>query len=855
MKREVINKIAAAVAPWITGFAIFWMVSNIFFHPQRDGMSLDQGDIRQYAGMSQDIRQMREATGEDPQWTGNMFSGMPAYLIDIEYPTQSVKHSVGSIVKVVDSPMNMILFAMVAMMLAVVLMGINPWIGIVAGLAYGLSTYFFLIVGVGHITKMWALVYAPVLVAAVWHTLRRNMWLGGSLAALFGSLELAANHPQITYYFLIACAALWLSEAWFAYREKRVKDWGRRTLVLLVAAIFAVASNLSPLRYTLEHHKYTTRSTSEAVAEADAREDKIAYNTAWSYGRAESFNMLVPNYMGEWSGDFSDEAARHLQSRGVQEAMFNDSLDELTEMLRQSYPELQSEDVEYLLNSGDETLAQHLYTLYELRWNEASKYASNYWGDQPYTAGPTYLGASVILLAILGLMLTSSRNRWWIVAVSLFALLLAWGSNFMGFYRLMFDILPGYASFRTVSMALVILEWSVPLLAAIALMELWRTELDYKRLTTRATAAFGVVVVLIATMWAIADFGVGNINAELGNSWWVEQLKDTALAARRSAFVADAWRTLLYAGLTTAVVILYARFKGRSEANTAKTLLVVASAAIIVADMALVDSRYLNDDSWHKGAPTDIAPSAANLAIMEDEELGFRVLDLTSDPFNSADASYFHRSVGGYHGAKLGRYQDVIDRYLRDDDGNMLAALNTKYVIFEGEALEFARLYDMEPYGAAWLVEHIAPMATPAEELDAIATTDLRTTAIVAADSNLDESYNGLGQITLREYRPNYLKYEYEGLGESFAVFSEIYFAEGWKAYIDGVEADYHAVDYILRGMELPTGKHTIEWRFRAPSWGLNSAITGIASWAILLALVITIALAIKKIWKQEISE
>lgn len=854
MKREIFNKIISRVAPWITGIVAFWLVTNIFFAPQRDGMSLDQGDIRQYAGMSEDIRQMREATGEDPQWTGNMFSGMPAYMIDIEYPTQSVKQTVGSVVKVIDSPMNMIFFAMVVMMLSVVLMGINPWIGIVAGLAYGLSTYFFLIVGVGHITKMWALVYAPALVAAVWHTLRRNMWLGGSLAALFGSLELAANHPQITYYFLLACVALWLSEAWFAFSEKRIKDYARRSLVLLVAAIFAVASNFSPLRYTLEHHKYTTRATSEATYEEDAREEKIAYNTAWSYGCKESFNMLVPNYMGSWSGDFSEDVARHLQSRGVQEAMFNDSLDELTEMLRQSYPDLQREDVEYLLNAGDETLAEHLYTLYELRWSEASKYASNYWGDQPYTAGPTYLGASVLLLAILGLILTSNRNRWWLIAVSLFAILLAWGSNLMGFYRLMFDILPGYASFRTVSMALVVVEWSVPLLAAIALMELWRTELGYKQLAVRATAAFGVVVALVAVMWAVADFGVQNINEELGNGWWVEQLKESALAARRSAFTADAWRTLLYAGATTAIVILYARFKERKE-DVAKIALVLASVAVIVADMALVDGRYLNEESWHKGAPTDIEPSEANLAIMADKELGFRVLDLTSDPFNSANASYFHRSVGGYHGAKLGRYQDVIDRYLRTEDGNMLAALNTKYVIFEGEALEFKHLYDIEPYGAAWLVERTTKKPSPAEELDALGSTDLRTTAVVASDSDLAATYNAEGTIALVEYHPNYLRYEYDGKGESLAVFSEVYFADGWRAFIDGEEADYHAVDYILRGMELPQGKHTIEWRFRAPSWTLNSAITGIASWAILIALVITIVLAIKKIWNKEISE
>ena len=319
-----------------------------------------------------------------------------------------------------------------------------------------------------------------------------------------------------------------------------------------------------------------------------------------------------------------------------------------------------------------------------------------------------------------------------------------------------------------------------------------------------------------------------------------------------SAFTADAWRTLLYAGATTAIVILYARFRERKE-DVAKIALVLASAAVIVADMALVDGRYLNEESWHKGAPTDIEPSEANLAIMADKELGFRVFDVTS--IGTTRASYFHRSVGGYHGAKLGRYQDVIDRYLRTEDGNMLAALNTKYVIFEGEALEFKHLYDIEPYGAAWLVERTTKKLSPAEELDALGSTDLRTTAVVANDSDLAATYNAEGTIALVEYRPNYLRYEYDGKGESLAVFSEVYFADGWRAFIDGEEADYHAVDYILRGMELPQGKHTIEWRFRAPSWTLNSAITGIASWAILIALVITIVLAIKKIWNKEISE
>ena len=292
--------------PWVVGFVIFWCESYIFFAPQFEGKSLGQNDIAQYSGMSADIRAHREATGEDPQWTGAMFSGMPAYMIDVEYPTQDVKQSASGVAKIFGDPMNMILFAMIFMMVAVVLMGVNPWIGIIAGLAYGLSTYFFLIIDAGHITKMWALVYAPPLVGAVWYALRKNVWVGSALAALFGSLELGANHPQITYYFLFACIALWISEFVFSLVERRFKRYMLATAMLLVAALLAVGSNFAPLYYAFEHKDSTSRGGSETVDAKAARQEKIEYNTMWSYGKAESFNMLVPNYMGSSSMDIDD---------------------------------------------------------------------------------------------------------------------------------------------------------------------------------------------------------------------------------------------------------------------------------------------------------------------------------------------------------------------------------------------------------------------------------------------------------------------------------------------------------------------------------------------------------------------
>lgn len=832
---KIATTIFRHVAPWVVGIALFWGVCYHFFAPQSEGKSLNQGDVTQYAGMSHDIHLHRQATGEDPQWTGNMFSGMPAYLIDVEYPTQDVKQTIGSTVKLLGDPMNMIFFAMLLMMVAVVLMGVNPWIGIIAGLAYGLSTYFFLIIEAGHITKMWALVYAPPLVAAVWYALRRNMWVGAVLAALFGSLELGANHPQITYYFLLACLALWLSEAWFAYREKVLGSFGKRTALLLAAAILAVASNFAPLWYTMEHQKYTTRGVAEATDEGDARADRIAYNTQWSYGKAESFNMLVANYMGESSmGAYDDEIRELLNDPSIANGLWEQSIRRVQELYKPYYPEITREEVEYYLQ--DAVANEFSYT--------ASSAASKYWGRQPFTAGPTYLGAAVVFFAILGILLTSARNRWWIIAVSLLALLLAWGSNLMGFYELTFDYLPGYSKFRTVSMALVVIEWSAPLLAALALWELWRTERTLRQTAIRVVIAAGVVVVMVAAMAFIADYGKADIEASMGNTWWSERISERICEARRDAFLADAWRTLLYTLLAGGTVIIYAWLRNRGSLSqqlraALPYALVGVAGLLIVGDLAGINDRYLNRTKWTDTTPTDIRPTAADREILEDEDLGFRVLDLSvGDAYQSARASYFHRSVGGYHGAKLGRYMDVIKEYLDHNEPTILAALNTRYVITREGAKTLEEYCGTSPLGAAWLVERSVECPTPAEELELIGVADLATTAVVAEGSGLDAEYDTSGNIGLVEYAPNYLRYEYDSSTKSLAVFSEIYFADGWTAYIDNKEAEYFAADYILRGMELPAGKHTIEWRYRAPRWGMTTAVTGIASWTILLGCV-----------------
>ena len=821
--------------PWVVAVALFFGVSYTFYAPQFEGKSLQQGDISQYAGMVQDIKEHREATGDDPQWTGNMFSGMPAYLIDVECPTQFVKRGASAVVKLLDSPMNMTFMAMLMMMVAVVLMGISPWIGIIAGLAYGLSTYFFLIIDAGHITKMWALVYAPPLVGAVWCALKRNIWLGTAFAALFGSLELGANHPQITYYFLLVCLALWISELVGAIRRGAVAKLLRHTALLAIAAIIAVGSNIAPLWYTLEHQKHTTRAESVATDAQTARREKIAYNTAWSYGIAESCNMLVPNYMGSWSGDVNEGVVELLQRRSVDGRIFNLAVEDLAQRLNNEGYAVTADDVYAALESQDERLIADIESLYYKRSNEVWNYASNYWGTQPYTAGPTYLGAVVIFLALLCLMLYGLKSTIWVVVVSLFALLMAWGANLMGFYEVLYDILPAYKSFRTVSMALVVLEWSAPLLCACAIYRIVTQDIPCKSLLRKVAVAYVVVVGAVVAMMLTADYGIADLNERFGNELWVEQLRSAIYEGRSGALRTDAWRTILFVTLSASAIVGYAMMRKRADKRVYHVALAVVLGVLIVWDLSGVAKRYISDSKWRDSKPTEHVATAADKQILADKDLGFRVMDLTNgDPFNSARASYFHRSVGGYHGAKLGRYQDVIDVYLRRYDGEIFAMLNTRYAIYDGEALPMEAVTGVEPFGAAWFVAETTQAHSPREALDKLGYEDLYNRAIVEG-ADVAQSYDCSGVIELVEYAPNYLKYEYEAPAEALAVFSEIYFPDGWSVKIDGEDAEYFVADYILRGMELPAGKHTVEWSFRAPHWGLISALMALCSVMVLL--------------------
>lgn len=819
--------VAAAAA-----LAVFLLVSVLYFAPQFRGEVLPQHDVLQYEGMSRDIYQTREATGEDPQWTGGMFSGMPAYLINVAYPAQLVKNTVGRITRLIDTPAGFLFFAMVSMWLMLLVCGVDPWVGIVPALAYGLSTYFLLIIGAGHVTKMWALVYAPLMMGGAWMTLRGNLWAGAAVTALAASLEIGANHPQITYYFLLAMAAFWISEGIVALRERHLKEFLRRTAVLAAAGLLAVGSNFAPLWYTARHAKETIRGGSELAAAAETQNPEssdrgldLDYATAWSYGRAETLNLLVPDFMGRDSG-------RTFPSDGQVAATANE---------------------------------------YGLRGIERQLPA--YWGTQPYTAGPTYLGAAALFLAVLGALLVRGRNRWWIVAVCAVMLLLAWGRNFMAFTELAFKLLPGYDKFRTVSMTLVVVQWAVPLLGAMALMRLWRGDVPRKRLL-RALAWAGGVTGGLCLLLAVAggslfDFGHGESTVLMtdqlhqlfqsnGMQEYIDRGMDVemgeaigaAMAADRAAMMqADAWRSLLMIALAAGGVALFAFGRIRRGG------LVALLGGVVLLDLVPVDLRFLSSEDFVSPRRRQITATAADKAILADRTPGFRVLNLTVSPFNDATTSYFHRSVGGYHGAKLARYQDLIDRYLSQLDEGVLDMLNTRYLILPGEDGQPVAQLRTTANGAAWFVDRLVTAEDARQEIDLLGKTDLKTTAVIAArDLPLAQLPAAAAadtlpgrSIALVEYHANRLRYEYSTPAEAVAVFSEIYYDKGWTATIDGEEAPAFRADYVLRAMRLPAGTHVVEWRFRAPGWRAAEAVTGICSVVILVSAAAAVVLAVHR--------
>lgn len=775
--------------------------------PQYDGKDIRQHDDIQATGMTGGITEHIEEYGEHPQWAPNMFSGMPAYLINMNYDGRLLKEA-SNIFYFLGTPAAYYFILMAGFYFMLLCFGVNPYLAIVGGIGYGLSSYFFIIYEAGHITKLMALSFIAPLIGSIYYAYTKHLWLGASLAAAFAAIEISTSHPQIPYYFFFVILAIFATQLYIYIKEKHVKEFIKRSCVLVAAAMLALGANIVQLWYINDYSKDSTRSKSElTLTEKDNKNQTTGldkdYITAWSYGKMETFNLFIPNlYGGSSYGSFSAD--------------------------------------------GEVANSLKKYT------NQAQQIATGlpgYWGPQPSTSGPVYVGAVMIFLCILGLYLLKGKEKYWLIAVTALSFMLAWGHNLMWFTNLFIDYFPGYNKFRTVSMILVIAEWTIPLLGMLALKKLWDAEVPKEEFTK--SIKYSVIIsagicLFFALIWGNFASFEGSYDGSMG-------LPEDVLVAlsdeRASLMRSDAFRSLIFCLLTAGTVFLF--YKGKLK----KSYFVSILAVLVLADMIPVNKRFVNDKDFIdvKKAKT-IEPTAADLEILKDTDLSYRVMNLSVSPFADATTSYFHKSIGGYHAAKMRRYQEVIDKYLMAMDLNVYNMLNARYFINRNEGGEYSVSYNDDALGNGWYVENVELVKSVDDEYNMLENINTGVTAVVNEkfadefkDFPLTNNTDSLSSVTLTDYKANKLTYKTESSQKGFVVFSEIYYPKGWSATINGEPAEIVNANYILRGLVVPAGENTIEFSFEAPNFKTMISITYISSIIILLSLACSIFLIYKQ--------
>ncbi|MGV3503319.1 MAG: YfhO family protein [Adhaeribacter sp.] len=778
----------AQVLPHLLAVLFFLALTAAYVSPILfEDKSLVQNDILQSKGGSKEILDYREKTGEEALWTNSMFSGMPAYLINTHFPGDFFKYVHQAMTLNLPAVAANIFLTLVCAYVLFVAMGMSTWLSVVGAIALAFTSYNLVILEAGHNTKSLAIAYVPLVLAGLLYAFRRgsrHLWLGTALFAFGLTMHIRANHLQITYYLLLLILVFGLVQLVYAVKEKTLPDFLKTTAVLGVAALLAAGVSFGRLYTTMEYSKYSIRGKSE-LQEANSGEKTSAgldrdYAFGWSYGVGETMTLLIPDFYGGASQgalDEDSETAKEFAKLGVPPGQMQDLL--------QALP--------------------------------------LYWGDQAFTSGPVYVGAIVCFLFVLGLLVVEKRLRYWLLAGTILSMVLSWGKNFEAFNYFMFDHFPGYNKFRAVSMALVIAQITIPLLGMLGLYRLLQLA-DRKAAEKKvllAAAITGGLCLLVALFAGTASF-VGVVDAQLEQQQWpLAALR----ADRESMMRGDALRSLVF--ILLAAGLLYVYLKHKLSATPAT----LALGLLILVDLWSVDKRYLDNGDFQKRlVETHFQPSPADQMILQDPDLSYRVINL-ANPFNDARTSYFHKSIGGYHGAKLRRYQDVIDKHIAQNNLEVLNMLNTRYFITTDPQQPVQR--NQQALGNAWFVEKIIPVKTPDEELAALTALHPATEAVVdiAKFPVKTQAFPADGsQIRLTSYAPNNLKYEANAAADGFVVFSEIFYQDGWQAYLDGKPVDHIRVNYILRGMPLPAGKHSIEFTFDPREYHLGNTVTLISS-------------------------
>lgn len=849
MKLKSLFPDAAAIVVFIA------ITVTYFFTPISEGMTLSGHDNTAGIGAGHERAVYNNTHSTPTYWTNALFGGMPTYQIGPSYPSTSL---LGQLQKILGLWMPQLLTYVFLLLLGAYIMlrafNFRPLLASLGAIVWAFSSYFFIIIGAGHLWKVYALAYLPALIGGVVLCLRGRLLPGGVLTAIFAALEINANHPQMTYYFLPVIAVVTVCEAidiWKSLCRQNIHNPLRtmaiRCAVIVIAGLLGVAINITSLYHTYEYSRHTMRGGSELSASASSTKGQVATNgldrdyiTQWSYGIDETWSLLVPKINGGSSME---------------------------------------------LLSQDETAMEHANPSYKPIYQSLTQY----FGDQPFTAGPVYVGAITLLLALLAMIICRGAMKWGLLVLTLLSIALSWGHNFMALTDLFIDYVPLYSKFRTVSSILVVAEFCIPLLAVMALATLNRRD-ETEHLTNvnkKLFVAMGVCVGITALIALVPDLFVTRfvstqemrmLEAAVNQGYIPNEMLIGIVAnieeMRRAVVSADAWRSCGF--IIAAIVALLLYIKGVCRYSYMLIALIVLS----LVDMWTVNKRYLNDSMFArpKSIEQTFAQTDADKVILQDTALNYRVLNIAGDTFNENQTSYWHKSVGGYHAAKLQRYQDLIEHYIRPQIGSVYDAvtqqaedslyhtydiinlLNTRWFILPlkgGDSLPLDNPYAM---GNAWFVNNVKSVANADEALDALGNENLRTTAILEkqdyALGSLDDAISRDitdNHISLTDYQPNALTYKVSGSG-GLAVLSEIYYP-GWSATLDdGTCLPLFRVDYVLRAIVLPPGNHTLTVRFDPESIHTTESIAWTA-WAILaLSVIAALALRIKPKSKKKTS-
>ena len=802
--------------PHIFALLGFVLCSLFYFYPVLQGKKILQSDIVQYTGMAKEQNDFRAAEHTEPYWTNSAFGGMPTYQLGARYPNDFIGH-LDDVLRFLPRPADYLFLYFLGFYLLSLVLKIDPLKAFFGALAFGLSTYLIVILGVGHNAKAHAIAYMPMVVAGVILVFKKRYILGGLLTMIATALEINANHFQMTYYLLFLLVFIGLYYAYKLIKEKDFKSLGKIALVFTGAVILAVGANATSLMATQEYADFSMRSKSELTFKPDGskKTDNSAldrsYITEYSYGIGESFNLIAPRLFGGGNSETLNEDS----------SVYN-----------------------YMIQYGASPDEAMQFT---------ESYGLTYWGKQPIVAAPAYIGIIVFFLFVLAMYHDKRKIKYAFLAGAILTLILSWGKNFSGLTDFFIDYVPLYDKFRAVSSIQVVLELCIPILAVMGLQSFFTTdkEKQWSSLWKASATVFGLLILLFISRDAF-DF-TGSMDGQLLQMFGQHPDKsfgfnflDALKQDRKSLYAADLLRSGFFVLLVFALLFLYVKNKMQH------TTTVVLVGLLLVMDLFFVDKKYVSKDDFVSARQVDVPfeTTPTDDQILQDTS-NYRVLDI--EGFLNARASYFHQSIGGYSAVRPKRMQELFDYQITKNNIGVLNMLNVKYLIQTNEDGQEFPVQNTDANGNAWFVSELKPVANADEEMKALDKLDTKNVAVFVKEfakmpkRKLQFQKDSTATITLTNFKPNHLKYVSNNKNDGFAVFSEMYYKNGWKATIDGKETHIHKVNYTLRGIEVPAGKHTIEFKFDPQVVKTGSTIALISSLLMLVLLGAAVYVSRKK--------